>query len=263
MSSPPGRPDDPPEPAPGREGYSFADADLPPRQPMSLPPADEPPELPTDHELSLEEETRPAPRRRRKRPGGEEEVDTAGEEPGDRILRREEVRSPPNWWHLPAGLFVVGLILSLIPVGVQAADAGASVGARMLGLLLVGLAVQVIAVIALLVVVGTVFGIDYGPLNEAVVKLAAVVAVVDGLTLLFFLANFPLGMIVAAFVGAGVFQLLFRLSIHEMLLSVVPMVAAAWVLNAAVVSVKFQKEQKKKDNPAAFRLPADGTLTTV
>jgi hypothetical protein len=160
-------------------------------------------------------------------------------------------------------LFAAGFALSLIPAGVLAAKSGASAGAGVFGLVVAALVVQVVAVTGLLVVVGHLFGIDYGPAVEAVVKLAAVVAVVDGLTAVIYLSCTPLGLMVAALVGAGVFQYLFRLSAHEMMLSVVPMIAAAWVLNAAVFTVMLHEEQKKKETPSGFRLPADTATASV
>lgn len=260
----PARPDDDPGFEPVEEGYTFADPDPPARPPVSLPPVDDVP-VRDQHEMSLDEETRP-PRRRKKRhraDGDEDEPEIeAAAEPGDRILSREEVQTPPTWWVVPTGLFVGGFVLSLIPVGVIAAKSGASAGAGVFALIVVGLVVQVVSVTGLLMVVGQLFGIDYGPAVEAVVKLAAVVAVVDGLTAVIYLACTPLGLMLAALVGAGVFQYLFRLSIHEMLLSVAPMVAAAWVLNFLAFAAVADKA-KKKDNPSGFRLPGDNATATV
>jgi hypothetical protein len=255
MSTHPARPDDSDHGFElAEEGYAFADPEPPARPPVSLPPVDDQP-AGDPHEMSLDEETGDRPRRRKRRrhtggaedePGGEAAV----EEPGERILRREEVQSPPNWWVVPAGLFAAGFVLSLIPVGVLVAKSGASAGAGMFALIVVGLVVQIVTVTGLLMVVGQVFGIDYGPAVEAVVKLAAVVAVVDGSTALILFTCSPFGLVLAVVVGAGVFQYLFRLSVHEMLLTVAPMVAAAWVLNASVVAVLLHKELKKRDNPS-------------
>ncbi|HVK18224.1 MAG TPA: hypothetical protein VM533_14875 [Fimbriiglobus sp.] len=267
MTTDPAHPDDDPGFEPVEEGYGFADPEPPPRPPLSLPPADEPP-VRDQFEITLDEEPEDRPRRRRRRRGeeGEDEPEPEGaEEPGDRILRREEVAAPPTWWVVPAGLFAIGFALSLAPAVVLAAKSGVSAGAGALALVVAALIVQVVAVTGLLVVVGQLFGIDYGPAVAAVVKLAAVVAVVDGLTAVIYLTCTPLGLLLAALVGAGVFQYLFRLSAHEMMLSVVPMIAAAWVLNAAVFTVMLHEEQKKKqkDNPASFRLPGITATTTV
>jgi hypothetical protein len=260
-------PPPPPDPDPGfepvEEGYTFADPEPPPaRPPVPLPPADD---LPTDHELSLEEETRPR-RRRRRRPGGEGGEPEAGpeeppREPGDRILSRPEEPPPATWWAVPAGLLAVGFLLCLVPIAVLVDKLGAAAGAGLLALLVVGLLVQLAAVTVLLMAIGHLFGIDYGPAAQAVLKLAAVVAVVDGLSGVFFLCS-PFGPMAAAIIGAGVFQYLFRLSVHELLLSVAAMVGAAWILNYIAFGILADKAMKK-NGPSGFRLPSGGQKATV
>jgi hypothetical protein len=247
---PPPPPDDPDAGfEPVEEGYGFADPEPPPpRPPAPLPPAADKPDRLDEHDLSLEEETRPKKRRRkRRRPEDEGDEEPEAEpvepprEPGDRILSRPEEAPAATWWAVPTGLFAVGFALCLVLVGVRVAQAGVSAGAGAFALIVVGLVIQVTSVTALLMMVGHLFGIDYGPAREAVLKLAAVVAVVDGLTAVIALTCTPCGLMLAAVIGAGVFQYLFRLSVHEMLLSVAPMVAAAWVLNSSVVTIVLSK----------------------
>src|SRR5207248_2473837 len=93
--------------------------------------------------------------------------------------------------------------------------------------------------------VGHFFGIDYGPAEQAVVKLAAVVALVDGLTGALLLVN-PCAMILAVVVGCGVFQYLFRLSVTEMILSVALMVGVAWAVNTFVILYFVSKGEPPK-----------------
>jgi hypothetical protein len=208
----------PPDPDPGfepvEEAYQFAD-ELGPLPPPAEPPAPA--------------EEAPAPRRKKRRPQPTGEV---AEEHRDRILDREDEPPPVAWWVAPVILIVVGFLLCLIPVVLVASEKGAAVGLKAAAVALVGVPVQVIAVTALLVVIGQFFGIDYGPALHAVVKLAAVVVIVDGLTAALAVGCTPLGLMMAAIIGAGVFQYLFRLAIHEMLLSVAGMVLAAFLLNA-------------------------------
>jgi hypothetical protein len=263
MSTDPTRRDDDPaaEPA-GGERYGFADPEPPPR-PVSLPPTDDPPAA-DEHEISLEEETRPKKRRRKRRRDEAGEGD-AGAEPGEDLEplpEREEEPPAMPWWAVPAVIFVIGVVLCLVPIGMRAAEAGASAGAGLFGLLVVALFVQLAAMAGLLVAVGHLFGIDYGPAAEALLKLAAVVAVIDGLTAVFFTLSAPCGLMVAALVGAGVFQYLFRLSMHEMLLTVAPMVGAAWVLNFVVFAILADKA-RKKDDTSGIRLPGGGIMVTV
>ena len=211
---------DPPDPDEELDAaYLFADPAAPPE-----PPAPEPPR------------TR---KKKRRRAEGEEPAAEAPREIGDRILQREE-ESPGRWWAVPAGLIAVGFLLCLVPIVYVMVKGGAGIGVALLAAAVVGIVVQVAAVTAFLSGVGYVFGIDYGPAVQAVVKLAAVVVLVDGLTGSFLLIN-PCALVVAVLVGCGVFQYLFRLSVFEMLLSVAGMVGAAWVLNAVVVVMLLKR----------------------
>jgi len=216
------------------ELYLFADKEPEPTARPSVPIPDE-----------------PAPKKRRKRKHEEVEEEEPDDEPppktgeiGDRILKREE-EDPGRWWAVPGGMIVVGLLLCLVPIGVMASEIGFGKALLYVLLMLMLVVVQVAGVTTFLMAVGTFFGIDYGPAKEAVLKLAAVVAVVDGLTAVMLLCN-PLGLIVASIIGVGVFQYLFRLAISETLLSVAGMVAAAWILNAAVFSIMLSKRLPAK-----------------
>lgn len=203
--------------------YLFADP-----APPAEPPAPEPPRK----------------RKKRRRPG-DPAPPPAPQEIGDRILNRADETTPPGWWKVPAALIAVGLLLCLVPIIVLAVKQGAAVG----GLVLVGVSaavlVQIAVVTAILAVVGTFFGIDYGPATQAVVKLAAVVALVDGLTGAMLLVN-PCAMVMAVVIGCGVFQYLFRLSVTEMILSVALMVGVAWGVNTFVVLYFVSKGQPPK-----------------
>jgi hypothetical protein len=243
-----------PEPDPdGSELYQFAD-EPPPLPPRPAVPEPEPPPPPADHlegEIDLGDEA-PRPRRKKKRRAEhaqkdveepeepvEEPIEVPLKPPRD-ILEREELPPPRPWWVVPAILSVIGFALCLVPIIVYASKEGATTGLALVGLTVIAVVVQVVAVTAFLTAVGTLFGIDYGPAVEAVGKLAAVVLVVDGLTGVMLLLN-PCALVTAAIIGAGVFQYLFRLSVFEMILSVAGMVGASWVLNAAVVAILASK----------------------
>jgi hypothetical protein len=219
MSTDPPPPPSDPDPGfePVEEAYQFAD---------------EPEPLPPQSALPVSDDEAPAPRRKKRRP---QPVGEVAEEHRDRILDREEEPPPIAWWVAPVVLIALGFLLCLIPVVLLATEKGAAAGVAAVGLAIVGIVVQVVAVTVLLMVVGQFFGIDYGPAEQAVVKMAAVVVIVDGLTAVLAISCTPLGLMMAAIVGAGVFQYLFRLAIHEMLLSVAGMVLAAWLLNAYAV----------------------------
>ncbi len=218
------------------ELYLFAD-DEPPPAPRPPVPVSEPGPTKRRRRREDDEETLP------EETESEEEEPRQPEEIGDRILKREE-EDPGRWWAVPVGLIVTGLVLCLVPIGVLASEIGVGKAALTFVLVLLAVVVQLVSVTGFLVVVGTFFGIDYGPAKEAVLKLAAVVAIVDGLTGVMLLCN-PCGLVLAAIVGASTFQYLFRLSVFETLVSVGGMVAAAWILNAAVVSVLVSKKMPK------------------
>jgi hypothetical protein len=242
------------------ELYLFADGEPDPAARPKAPVPDDP---------------APKKRRRRKREADEETASEETEpeaepgpkrpdEVGERILTREE-EDRGRWWAVPVGMIAVGLVLCLVPIGVMAAEIGAGKAALYLVLMLVAVVVQVAGVTAFLMAVGTFFGIDYGPAKEAVLKLAAVVAVVDGLTAVMLLCN-PCGLVLAAIIGVGVFQYLFRLAVFETLISVAGMVAAAWILNAAVVSILVSKRMPKTGEshpPPTFQLRRPDANATV
>jgi len=175
----------------------------------------------------------------------DEEVLVPAKPKVDILERPDEVPKHP-WWQAPALIAGVGFVLCLVPIGVIASQAGVRTGALVIVLAAVAIVVQIAAVTALLMVVGTLFGIEYGPAGEAVGKLAAVVILVDGLTGVFSLCS-PCGLMLAAIIGAGVFQYLFKLGVIELLVSVAGMVLASWVLNAAVVSILAKKELQKRE----------------
>jgi hypothetical protein len=210
-----------------------------------LPP---PPELASrEGEIDLDDAA-PAPRRKRKRrkedrptdPEPDWEPVEAPPKPPRDILDREELPPPRAFWVVPAILSGIGFALCLVMIGVIASKEGASVGLGLVLLTVIGVVIQVAAVTAFLTAVGTLFGIDYGPAVEAVVKLVAVILIVDGLTSVSLLWN-PCALVFGAFAGAAVFQYLFRLSVFEMLVSVAGMVGGAWVLNAVVISILASK----------------------
>jgi hypothetical protein len=238
------RPTDPDDDDAGMaEPYRLSDEPPPPRptHPVEpdaelLPPADG---------------ARDRPRRRRRRRRREEEADE-GEmdqdvalpdrprEIGERILSRPEEPAPPNWWVLPAVLTGVGGVLCLIPLVVLAVQSGAAFGAVLAVLTVCAIVVQVALVSGFLMAVGSFFGIDYGPAHHALVKLAAIVTVVDGLTGTIALGCLPCGVVIAGLVGAGLFQYLFRLAIYEMLLTLSGIMVASWALNAVIIKAMMK-----------------------
>lgn len=153
------------------------------------------------------------------------------------ILDRPDVPPRVGWWVAPVVVMGIGGLMCLVPIVFVAVKVGVETGFVAMAAMAVAIPVQIAAVTVLLTVVGKLFGIEYGPVREALLKLAAVVTIIDGMTGTFVLCNNPCGLMAAAVLGAGVFQFLFKLQIHEMLLSVAGMVFFAFLLNGLLLSM--------------------------
>lgn len=224
--------------------YGFAEPEPPPPPRPPVPQAEHIPrpaddlgeELDLDADLAAPppaagEEPHRRKKRKRRRPDDDAEP-AADDDPGygprsgeigDRILEREETEPPYPWWAVPAVLVGVGMALCLIPVIALAVKEGAAAGGVVALAAFGGLVAEVLVLSVLLAVVGALVGIDYGPLPEAVLKLAAVAAVVTGLLGAGAAAGPVPGLIcggvLALAVGIGLFQALFRLAVYETLLT--------------------------------------------
>jgi hypothetical protein len=256
MSTDPRRPRDPdPEPAAGV--YGFADPEPPPPPPRPPTPVGELPSRPAadlGEELDLEADTaaKPAPGpRKRKRRRPERDADApapADDDPGygprsgeigDRILNREEEEPAYPWWAVPAILVGVGGLIAAVPLIVMTVQQGAATGGLAALATFGGLVIEVLVLSAILTVVGVVLGIDYGPLPEAVLKLAAITAVVTGVLLCGVVAGGVVGTVIAGcvalVVGIGLFQMLFRLAVYETLFTLGGMMAVSFAVQFLVL----------------------------
>lgn len=207
----------------------------------------------------------PTPERKRRRRDDEEPDEEPPEQPkgevGDRILNRPDAETEKTWWVVPVAVLAVGVVLCVVAIGIVAAAVGAKAAVWTVLGLVVAVVVQVAGVTALMMTLGHVFGIDYGPAKEAALKLVAVVVLVDGLTgVLVYCHICALG--VAVVIGAGVFQSLFRLTMYELLISVAAVVGASFVLNAAVFVIVLKKELDGKSSavPPAYALVSRSEL---
>ncbi len=235
MSTKPTRPrdedDEPPEPY----GVAFEAPHAPP--PLSYPAEDDGELLPPEGD---------APRKkakRKRRPDGFGEV--AGQH-RDRTLERVDVPPGVPWWAESAAFAAAGALPALLAVGIIAArvkQANFAVGV-FLALVVVGaVVVQTVAVAGFLVAVGKFFGIDYGPVKEAAVKLAATVVFVNGVTLFGSLLCVPIGLVAGSLAGFPAFWRLFKLGLQETLLSVAVIALPACVLAAAIFALMVTKAQ--------------------
>ncbi|MFO0849408.1 MAG: hypothetical protein U0871_12760 [Gemmataceae bacterium] len=259
------RPADPRRPKPDADPtagvYGFAEPEPPPLPRPPLPPPEHIPRPAEDlgEELDLDADLAAPPaaggephrRKKRKRRRPDEDAEPAVEddpgygprsgEIGDRILQREETEPPYPWWAVPSVLVGVGMALCLIPVVALAVREGAAAGGVVALAAFGGLVAEVLVLSVLLAVVGALVGIDYGPLPEAVLKLAAVASVVTGLLGAGAAAGPVPGLIcggvLALAVGIGLFQGLFRLAVYETLLTLGGILAVSFGVQFLLFSV--------------------------
>ena len=235
MSTKPTRPRDEDDEDPVPYGVAFEAPHVPP--PLSYPPED-------DGELLPPEPDAPRKKKKRKRrPEGFGEV--AGHH-RDATLEREAVPSGVPWWAEAAAVAALGAAPTLLVIGILAAgvkQAHFAVGVFLLLVVIGAVVVQTVAVTAFLVVVGNFFGINYGPVKEAVTRLAATVVFVNGVTLFASLLCVPVGLVAGSLAGFAAFLWLFKLGLQETLLSVAVIALPAWVLAAALFALAVTKAQ--------------------
>lgn len=201
------------------------------------------------------------PIRKRKKKKRKPLLDAAGREiKEDRLLSRVDEPPVVAWWMLPAIFAGIGVIGILVPIVVQSlkVKSGAPTIAMMFALLaLIVVIVQSAMVTTLLYFIGGFFGVDYGPAFQAIVRIVSVVVLADGLTMVFnlatpsggntqpsnfiFLVSTLCGAMVASLFAIGAFQILFKLSLQETLLSVGGIIGASWILNAVIVVILMSK----------------------
>lgn len=230
MSTKPARPDDDDDDA-TPYGVAFEAPHVPP--PIDYPPEDDEFVAPADA---------PRKKKRKRRPDGVGEVPP---EHRDRLLEREELPPATPWWTEAAIVAAVGALLTLISVVVIAVGvekANFAVGVFLLVGVTAAVVVQTVAVTAFLVVAGNLFGINYGPVVEAITRLVAVVLLVNGVTLAGCLWFVPVGLVVGSLFGVPVFWWLFKLSLHDTLISVGIMAVPSWVLAALVFAAMVTKK---------------------
>jgi hypothetical protein len=119
--------------------------------------------------------------------------------------------------------------------------------------------VQVVLMAGVMVGVGILFGIDYGPVGRSLLKLAAVIAMVDGvgggLGLAFYAGCGGLGVLmgvcVAAVLTYALVQTQFELNGFEAMVTVAGVMIATTGLSALVAYIYLSKMMKKAAAAAA------------
>lgn len=193
-------------------------------------------------EDAYDEDRAPEPvRKRRKR-----------KKPRDLLERLDRVPEPP-WARVPLILLGVGVGLCLIPLIVLVANAGAAAGALAGVLFFIGVLFQIAVMSSVMFGVGILFGIDYGPILHTFVKLAAVIAMIDGisggLALAFYAGCGGLGVIMAVAVSVMVTYALvqsqFELNGFETMVTVMGVMFATTGLSAVAAYVFMAKMTAK------------------
>ncbi len=172
----------------------------------------------------------PRPKRKKRKPVEEENEVYDPVKPPVKVYPFDtlepKLRSKP-WWFWPTGLAALGLICFVIAAIVLAAKSDAQVAVLGLAGAGVGVLIETFGVALILMFVGYVFGIDYGQMHHALLKLVACISFVNGFLLLLgiILVSFfgYLGILMAfscvCLVSFIVFQTQFKLSMYETLIT--------------------------------------------
>lgn len=210
---------------------------------------DEPAPRPTARDTDDSDEATPAvarPKRKRKK-----KLD---------LLQRLDREPEPSWAKGPLVMLCAGLALCLIPLivlVVKASDGGARAGVAtgLFGgvLLFFGLLFQIVLMAGVMFGVGILFGIDYGPIGRGFLKLAAVIAVVDGvgggLALAFYAGCGGFGILLALpvviLLSYALVQTQFELTGFETMVTVMGVMLATTGLSAVAAYVFLSKMAKQ------------------
>ena len=150
-----------------------------------------------------------------------------GQADQDRVLAEYE-------WYWPAAILAVGLVVCFV----GGIGAGGAVGlVQTVGILILGLAVSIPVAVAALMAVGMVIGINYGRLGPAVLKLAAIICVANGIMLLGAWRGLPFFVYcpVSCIITFGLFMTQFELDHWEANLSVGAINLLSFVANVVLV----------------------------
>jgi hypothetical protein len=154
----------------------------------------------------------------------------------------EVLDTPKPWWFWPVILMAVGATGFLIAAVLAGFRLDPKVGVLVFVACLIGVLVQTVAVTFLLFFIGQIFGIDYGPVKEAFVKMIASVSFINGFTLMsgmLLVSGFgPLGGLMAfsmiTMLMYMVFSKLFQLTMFETMITIFAIEFCAWAMGAGL-----------------------------
>lgn len=175
------------------------------------------------------------PRRKKKRPAP---VVDEGQESRDRALAEFE-------WIWPSVLLVLGVVMTLV-----GAFGASKVGAfYTIGVMFVGLVVSIPLTIAVLMIVGIVMGIEYGRFGPAILKIAAITLVVNGVMFLANWAKLPAFVVfpITCAISFGLFMTQFSLDTWETNVSIGALNILSFVTKVVLVGFLVLAETKRND----------------
>ncbi len=168
-----------------------------------------------------DEDDRPRKMKRRKEAAAGKPVD-------------EEANSVLTEWVGPIFMVVAGLVMTVVGTwGVAKGPEAAIAPMAAVVIRVVGEMISIPVTIIALMVIGSVFGIEYGTFFGAVRGLAAMGFLVGGLTDIFTWSKLPVFMYepIIALIGLGLFMVLFRLDIWETLVTIFCLNVLSWVFS--------------------------------
>ena len=223
---------DPPPPSPeARASPRFTE---PPAEPATARRVAEPDDLPESEYEEVEPDGDEPPVRRagnrkpgqRKKKRGPTGPLKPGDEGYDRLLHRDDP-SDAGHWHVPLIMCGVGFLLGLVAALVTAqefhADAKMSFGKFALLLIAALTALQVaqfVCVTGVLMIFGGAAGIDYGPVQIALPRLAATVVLTEGVYAFTYTLLCPgVAILISTATTYAAIQMLLRLDSRETILT--------------------------------------------
>ena len=182
-----------------------------------------------------DEDEEPArPRKKKKKKQREKSITDKYLEADEEDQARRDAALRTFEYTIPFVLLVIGVLLSV--VGAMGAAKGVS-GVFTIGVLTLFVALYVPLAIGALMVVGTVVGINYGRLWPAVLKMAAITFIVNGIWLLGEWAHVPKLLIfpISCFISFGLFMTQFDLDVKEANVSVGALNLMTFVANLVLI----------------------------
>ncbi|HVK18225.1 MAG TPA: hypothetical protein VM533_14880 [Fimbriiglobus sp.] len=176
-----------------------------------------------------EEEEEDRPRKKRKKPRH-----------GAVAPREEKESSAVAEWAPPVFMMVIGVILTVVGTYGHAKGADAAIApVAAVAIRVVGEMIAIPITIVALMVIGSVFGIEYGTFTHAVRSLAAMGFLISGLMDVFGWVGLPFFVYqpIVFMIGLGLFMTLLRLDVWEAIVTMFGLNVLSWVFQFIMLIV--------------------------